>query len=417
MTPSALLQTLDLNTLEGIGDAVAPQDALVLMYVHVLPSLELLISRLIELGFDRRQIFVAGKGYSTVPKARHDIERLGVEVLTERSEDFTPGFYDHVTVTHLDRACDRVGRYAVGLGVSRVILVDDGGLLSEAWHRAVGDGGPHVISVQQTASGMNGRHRRFAASPYVKVDVARSAAKSYFESRIIARGTFRAASNLGALDGASRVGILGLGRIGRSLVARLAHRFAVSGYDTLRGQGAGLGIPQHACARDLIQNSDIIFGCTGENSVELTDLPADGHRMFVSCSSRDVEFRALLRAGCVDEGRGDPPFGEMEVRVGKLSCTVLNGGFPINFDRRREWETTEEISLTRALILVGILQALRADPDQPRDAWPLDAETQRRLTTQWMDMIGEDSVFFGVYPNEFSDPTWWVRRSSRQRPY
>ena len=74
--------------------------------------------------------------------------------------------------------------------------------------------------------------------------------------------------------------------------------------------------------------------------------------MLVSASSRDVEFHTLLKTPCAK--RRDAGFGIVDVTApGGAIQRVLNGGYPVNFDRRREWESAREMVLTRLLLFAG----------------------------------------------------------------
>jgi hypothetical protein len=412
-----LLGSLTRDTLGEAGEASDPAKCVLVMHVHVLPSLMLLIDRLIGLGFREEAIIVVGKSYSTIPAAAADLAERGVVFIAGRADEFSPGYFDHANRTILARACHQAAGLASELNSERAILVDDGGLLSEVWYSEVGRYRLHVVSVQQTASGLFSESRPFAQSPFVKIDVARSAAKSYFEARIIAEGTFRAVESLGALTDIHRIGIVGLGRVGRNLAKRLSHRFEVTGYDRNRSQAKGLNVTLAPDAAALVQGAEVIFGCTGVSWLTPELLPEKGRRVFASCSSRDVEFANLLRTHRADPYLSRAPFGRLIYRTHEATHIVLNGGFPINFDRTREWEHVEEICLTRALVLLGILQALRVCPKEREQVYPLDAACQAKLTRRWMAQVGTPVQFFGVGPGEAEDDGWWERRSYRPTPY
>lgn len=383
------------------------------MHVHIMPSLVLLVERLIELGFQPVAIHIVGKVYSTVPSTLLKLRQLGVMVHREAVGDMRIGAYDSAIDPVLKRVCIESSEFAARLDVARVILVDDGGLLSEAWHK-VGLADCDVVSVQQTASGLFGR-RRPSASPYIKVDVARSAAKAYFESRIIALGVLRSAENLRLLEGASSVGIIGLGRLGRSLCHKLLERrLEVWGYDPAPGQYGGLDIRRARGAAEVAHHADIVFGCSGRPSMSRADIgQARANLRLVSCSSRDVEFQQVLQSCRLAAEEYDQPFEALRLYCSAEPCTVLNGGFPINFDRQREWETVEEISLTRALVLLGVLQALCArDQVELGHAWPLDVQAQIGVIAAWLPMVERRFADFGVSRWEYESRDWWEKRSA-----
>ena len=94
-------------------------------------------------------------------------------------------------------------------------------MLTETWWRLYGAQSFEVVSVQQTASGMR---RKPEPSVLAKIDVARCAAKRHFESKIISEGVLKKVRALDIIQGASKVGVAGVGAVGgalaRSLVAK-----------------------------------------------------------------------------------------------------------------------------------------------------------------------------------------------------
>jgi hypothetical protein len=98
-----------------------------------------------------------------------------------------------------------------------------------------------------------------------------------------------------------------------------------------------------------------------------------------------------------------------------LPHIIFNGGFPINFDRQTEWERETEISLTRALVLLGILQALcvRKFSDTNRIE-KLAIKAQRKLVCKWLDMNQRSCLDYGVSEAEFDSINWWLSASSGQ---
>ena len=90
-------------------------------------------------------------------------------------------------------------------------------MLTATWWLALKDsaGSLEVVSVQQTASGLG--PRRLRRSPIVKIDVARSAAKRVFESRIIVDGVLAKIASLNRLlDRTNHFGVVGLGALGKA---------------------------------------------------------------------------------------------------------------------------------------------------------------------------------------------------------
>ncbi len=65
---------------------------------------------------------------------------------------------------------------------------------------------------------------------------------------------------------------------------------------------------------------------------------------------------------------------------------VLNGGYPINFDRKGNATPDDDIVLTRCLLYIGLMQAaelLEKDNAQP-GIYSLDVESQRQTLHAWI---------------------------------
>jgi hypothetical protein len=386
-------------------------------YVHCLPSLVILISALINIGIKPNNVFILPKVYSTITSAIRTLEAAGVNVIT-LGIDFRPGFYDEAADSYMSAGTETVVRMlAQRHRLRRLIVVDDGGLITATWWRLTKESPvvPEIVSVQQTASGF-GRHRR-GRSPYVKIDVARSAAKRFVESKIIVQGILAKVSALdGLLERTHRFAVVGLGAVGGALARMLRdHGKAVWAYDRATVPIIE-GVEQVESWRQCVRCADVVFGCTGANWIGVDQLarPADDAVRFVSCSSRDVEFKNVLQHRRAPDQDDGPQFEPLRVSLpNDVSCHVDNWGFPINFDRKVEWEASKDIALTRGLVYAGILQGLAVGnihSDQERIE-PLPAIVQRSLVETWLDWQGRTPEEIGISRNDFEDLGWWSRHS------
>lgn len=256
-------------------------------------------------------------------------------------------------------------------GESSLVLLDEGGGL----HRALPEKlTPYTAGVEQTTFGLQQSWK----CPMVLV--CRSAAKLLFESQVIARGIVRKLDNLELLTGKT-VGIVGIGALGAAIARTLMDRGILTvGVDVRPVPEDLVGIMVDI--PELLHRSDVIMGCTGIDMLDGVDLSGiTGHKIFVSCSSTDIEFRSVLRQLPTTER-----FGTAQGWIEKMHCTVPNGGFPINFDRVREWELFEEIILTRKLILEGLLQVKPLIGSAPRGVM-LDPKVQLQIVHEWLEQV------------------------------
>lgn len=258
--------------------------------------------------------------------------------------------------------------------LSEILLaLDEGGLI----HASVPDNlVARTTGVEQTSFGYRSRWN------YPTVLVCRSAAKLLFESQIIARGILRKLDCLGVLK-SKRVGVVGLGALGAELARALIGR----GVGIVGAEISAIPTDLRTIAvslSELIGKCDVILGCTGTDALAGFDWTScAGDRLLISCSSSDIEFRSLLKRGT----RGDT-YGTINGQIEDVRFAVLNGGYPINFDRLREWEHFEEIVLTRQLVLAGLQQAKALLGQSPRGIM-LNPQSQMHIVNEWLSQVPE----------------------------
>lgn len=396
-----------------------------LFHVHCLPSLLPMLQRLIAVGIPARNMVLVPKPYSTIPAALASIAQLGVHI-TGDSVPLRPGQYDQCIAAALQCGVDSTLELiasALPIGAApRLVLVDDGGMLSDAWCRTMArlPRAPRVevVSVQQTSSGLYPSRLR-ASAGLNKVNVARSAAKQHFESRVIADALYRKSAALLPPDALKTIGIIGLGTIGRNL----AQLFAQAGSDVVvydRDPARMSGVAGRAATNieQCLSTTQTVFGCTGRNAVSADMLPvARPGPHLVSCSSRDVEFLALLQRDARHYGNVAPFDPLAYPAAGDGAYTLHNWGFPLNFDRATEWEPAAHIMLTRALIYAAIVQALRMLVTGPSAILPLCPSVQQHIVRRWLDQCGMACAEFGVPPQALADESWWRTHSHGPQPH
>lgn len=380
---------------------------------HLLPSTGVLFSKLIETGLSSANIFVLGKPYSAVSQTLDEIRRLGV-VVQPITYNFSPGCYDAAVTTDCHKLWDAVRERHAHDAFSRIVVLDDGGHLRSNLPQSLLGRLP-IVAVEQTASGV----RRNPESPVPTIVVAHSAAKRHFESPFIANALLRKLKTLPCWDESHHVGMLGLGFLGRYVAELLKSEcLSVAGYDPHPTHDkANIPVTSHNSVAQVVQNSDLLLGCSGTDVMSLdTDLVrCHGTKTLISCSSGDVEFNKLLRE--LNDRPGSDlrnPFADLHgtLNGGNLEVEIINGGFPINFDRNTEWEATHEIQLTRALLYAGIAQALALGnhPRPPSRTIMLDPHIQKDIVKTWLDLpANRDDVTRYISHNPHID--WWIKES------
>jgi hypothetical protein len=414
-----ILHEVDFGALEedGYEPQVRRDDVVILAHLHCVSSIARLFHMLLS---HARQIILIPKPYSTIPSVAEDLVKLGVTVIRTPTH-FVPGHYDEAASMHLKEGCKKAVHSCFDITKkdrkARLILVDDGGMLTETWWRHFRSAEIDVVSVQQTASGVR---REPDSSKLAKIDIARSAAKRKFEARIISEGVLRKVRDLDIIQSITRVGVVGVGPLGCALANRLVEMGKqVNLYDAEQYYCQPRGSYPMQSLTKLLRLSDLIFGCTGKNFLKSTVLAnTKQSRHFVSCSSRDVEFLDLLRLGTVEKSEPPDLFGRMEIRLGEQTHVLENGGFPINFDRKKEQECAPEIVLTRALVLAGIFQAMCVKVNRRRETeLMLSPSIQRALVLKWLE-LNEQKVekYLGFSDRAVDRLDWWRENSFGETP-
>lgn len=329
-----ILLGVDRDILEEDGyDLSARSEQIVLLaQLHCLPSTVELFARLLrpDVGILPSRVVIVPKPYSSIQSALQNMKEAGFRVI-DQSPVIRPGHYDYAVDRGILEGCSEAFRICQSLVKSgrraRLVIVDDGGLLTETWWRLSDPKNAHtppayrldaevlgkldVISVQQTASGIR---RKPDPAKLTKIDISRSAAKRLFESKIIATGVLTKVRAMDLLENIPSAGVVGVGALGTALVRDLLRRgIRVFAYDKYKVTYP-LGAIQCASLKLLLREAEVIFGCTGSNFLRvglLNNVRSKKRIHFISCSSRDIEFKDLLQFG----EKGQSPFNRVTVQL------------------------------------------------------------------------------------------------------
>jgi len=415
------LYSLDLTDFEqeGYVDKSDRYSTYVVLYTHCLPSFLDLVEFIIKNGFLAGNIFVIPKLYSAIPSAVEKLNALGVKIL-DYHFSFEVGKFDESARRHVASCCLEVQKFIrrqakLQSNRNRVILVDDGGFLTESWNKICSGGNTDAVSVQQTASGMY-NNQTATTIPYI--NVAQSAAKRWFEAKIIATGLLSKVSSIGEIDYSKKIGVAGYGAVGRALVNLLQDNGAhIIVHDVSNRNVPALRKFRFVSdQKAFLQDADIVFGCVGLNWISReTAHKISGSKTLISCSSRDVEFSELFQTFEHKNLDGDP-FSDMLI-YGKSKFHVLNAGFPVNFDRKVEYEKLSEIVITRALILAAVLQARCVRPGRYSKPIKLSCAIQRQIVRNWLEHYSSETGYlgFGVTKEQYESIDWWYEESIGKR--
>ena len=326
---------------------------------HLLETTGSLMETLFGLGLHPSNSFILGKAYSTNQDVVDRLRQCGSHVDGGSLPSSLGTFEDAI-------AADLVQLWSAASALRRpdihtLIILDDGGrCLASVPHWARQDG-RRMCGVEQTQFGAD----RLGLVSLPVVLVARSGVKKWIEPPMIARAVKRRIASVVARCGPkTTVGVVGLGPIGKAVAEELLRNgLQVLAYDNAATpEWPGKGVRKCSRLRQLVEDSTMVFGCTGADIFEaagLDEYPSIGCRALASCSSEDIEFRSVLRryADAVPLGPSQA-LQDVLCQVGNHELRVLRGGFPVNFDGTKESVPASEIQVTRGLLLGGVVQAL-----------------------------------------------------------
>lgn len=368
-----------------------------LIYIHhPLKTSINLLNAVIFLGIKPYNIFVLGKHYSESLDVVNEIVSMGVNY-QKSSKQLGIGNFAETFSSDIKQLWDLFFR-SVSQNVDSIIIADHGGyVLSSIPERATA--AYKVIGLEKTSGGL----ARGKSPGFPVINVAGSNAKKELESPLIANAIMnKLEKRMGKIKPGKICGIVGYGAIGQSLAKKLIEM----GYFVFvcdLNISASLRV-DHAIniiteIKELLNISDYIFGCTGEDiTSNIKDFDSVPNKIcLISCSSGDVEFNCLLQKINEDYGKRkkiidslDDLFLETE---GGGEISILRGGFPINFDDSGESVPANDIQLTRALVLFGILQCvdmlMSIEEYSLLELCELKEEFQKMTLTLWLKEKGD----------------------------
>ncbi|HWQ59989.1 MAG TPA: NAD(P)-dependent oxidoreductase [Candidatus Fimivivens sp.] len=361
---------------------VRPRDCAIIAHTHLLPN-NLPLFRHLSSLVDFGRIYVMDKPYSTVRSALNDLVLAGFEVIPVRMEADLP--YEFAVSKSLDVLWNKVIDDQKRRQYRKILIIDDGG---DVWQSVPWDdlSGVSIAAVEQTQRGIARAERTGKRFPPI-VSVASSGIKKNVESEFIGVSVVKKLDDLGILTSSGRVGIIGMGSIGSAVEKSLLER----GIDPLFYDPVYHVMPVDSPRRRdsldvLLEECDLIVGTTGTDA--LKGLPFErvttGKKTLASASSADLEFSSLLKLA----PHRSEPFETVSIPVHeRLTIDILNGGYPINFDRQKDATPDDDIVLTRCLMYVGAMQALELiGGDAPdRAVFNLDPVSQKYLLSRWID--------------------------------
>ncbi len=391
---------------------------------HLLETTESLFQGLIDLGAKPENLFFSGKFYSSSSDVVKSMKKAGVN-LTPDSQSVEPGYYRAAKKVAVKYMWNEFLARADQSSIQKVIILDEGGGCFENIPDDVRFN-YEIAAIEQTRGGLYSPFINTLTFPLI--NVAMSAAKRFVEPPLISRAILERVQRLLPkynLTAGHVCGVVGNGAIGFALVRHLlSEGFRVVVYD--ENENAFDGIISNNCYRvgsveSVISNAHCIFGCTGKDVTQSIDALnfINTNKIFVSCSSEDVEFRSLLRSitagttfiSTLDDITYTTEYGH--------SVILARGGFPINFDNSPISVPSQDIQMTRGLLLGACIQAMliarRPVGDGVTINSPmqiaLDPYLQRLVVKFWKEECGDCRAYPPGFFEQFDDILWVIKNS------
>ncbi|MDQ8040059.1 MAG: NAD(P)-dependent oxidoreductase [Rickettsiella sp.] len=389
-----------------------------IVYIHhPLQTSVNLIDCMVRLGAQSKNIFILGKKYSECPSVVQQIKKYGVYYQPCSAQAGWGQFAQSFT-RDVNWLWKQVNDHLNVSNIEKVLVLDHGGYATSYIPVQILEQ-CKVIGVEKTTAGLTKFHDQ-GLPPFPVIGVANCAVKKILESPLIAEAIVNKLFPLVPQDRTVTCGIIGYGAIGKALATKLlSMNYKVIVYDHhLFSLTTRQKINATGNLTNLIDSSDYIFGCTGQDIIKSIEpfRTVQKDKTLISCSSEDKEFLPLLKA--IQKKNNEmvsDPFAEAKYVTDRgATIRILKGGFPINFDNSGESVPKEDIQLTRALVLISILQAEKFfDNNQflkKAGIYALDPEMQRFVATAWLQDQPENR-FSKTIIDSFKCLEWIIKNS------
>lgn len=338
----------------------------VVFYVHhALQTSVNVLDGILRLGAKPENIFVLGKVYSDCDSVIKNVKNLGVNYRPCSIQRGVGKFEQHF-IYDVNLIWREISN-KLESGSKNILVLDHGGHAIDYCPEELTK--YPIIGIEKTMAGFIDIEKK--GLPFFPIiGVANCAAKKILESPFIAQATLSRLPEIKKINDTRPIcGVVGYGAIGKAITEKLlslGHTVIVCDQAVKNSEKkANLFTVNHLTS--VISSADYIFGCTGsdifkdKSALELVRYTSK-ETVFISCSSEDKEFLSLVR-----KLRNKKPSKFVVNPLDDLCYTneshkkirILKGGFPINFDHSGESVSSNDIQLTRALVLASVLQAIK----------------------------------------------------------
>lgn len=354
---SGLLRDLPLlRKTAAYYDGIDLSKTLIICVQHLYSTTYTMFSELFRKGLDPQNLFVSGKCYSTDPSVYQQLKKDGIHISSDSNFFDSHQEYDQVFQSSLETFFDEFLERMRTHKYEKIIILDDGGILLSIANKKI-SGVSNIIGIEQTSAGYNRLSKSNLVFPVV--NVARSWIKMKHESPIIINLALNKLKQKIAhiFPSPKKILVMGYGTIGQSVCKALKDKYEISHFD--------LCIERSMFSSKSLKNElgafDLIIGTSGEASISKDLFPYLKKPVIlssISSSDRELDAAYLRRS----QEKTHNCHADLHIN----GITLLNCGFPINFDADYRAIDTTEFQLTRSIILGAICQAYKTATDVAR---------------------------------------------------
>lgn len=320
----------------------------------------------------KENISLIGKCYSTSREIYDEFVDYGIYVCESSNEFNKTESFDEFFRKNIANFVDARIEESFKSGAKTIVILDDGAEIIQYLNENYdieNRKGIKILAVEQTTAGTNKLKNVIVKFPVI--NVARSKAKLFLESPIIAKralDVLEESLEENKLSPKSAL-IIGMGAIGSALYDALQEKYIVNGYD-INPDKSDLGQGELI---NIVKDYDLVVGCTGTELFDpllLENLDKDF--ILVSTSSSDREFMSYKLKALQDKSDQNKN-GHSSIVYRNI--TLLNSGYPINFDGKKKNIPVDKIQITLALLAAGVCQ-VDGDLNQGLNRLPFNIEEQ-----------------------------------------
>lgn len=331
---------------------------------HMLTTTPNWLKAIVDLGIQPHNMYFTGKAYSSDPTVERKVQDLGINLFQFPPHKRIGAYQQHARRNMRfmwEQALDDIAKK----NIETIIIIDEGARAIEnmpAFSRLE----YKVAGIEQTRGGLYNGNLHTTVCPIISV--ASAAAKMQLESILIGINILHHVKTFikHKLKPKTKYvfGIIGNGNIGSALIKFLlseGHHVCVYDENATTFQKSANRLYRMSSVKTVFAQSDVIIGCTGKDCSRDQNFLEDmtGHKIILSASSEDKEFLSLLNE--INKTSSDDYDVLSDITYSpheNAALNIVNGGFPINFNRKKETIAAKDIQLTRGLLFGAFLQAL-----------------------------------------------------------